>query len=415
MQLDSALYSQHPSVSHIGNDTQQLLEEASASILYTAKRPEVVMERGTGMYIWDTDGKPYLDFIGGWAVNALGHSPAVLRDALASQSAQLVHASPGYYNKPMIQFAKLLTELSGYDRAFFASSGSEANESAIKLARKYGSIHLDGAYEIVTTIGSFHGRTLATMSATGKPQWMQLFAPKVPGFHHVPFNDIEAMRQAVSDRTCAIMIEPVQGEGGVHPADAEYIKELRKLCDERSILLVFDEVQTGIGRTGKLFAFEHYGIRPDIVTLAKGIGAGFPLSAMLTKEELNLFEAGEQGGTYTGQPLAMAVGCAVLGEVVRHNLPSQAEEIGAYIREELHSIAGRFGLSGIRGMGLLIGFDLPRPIGSELAAAALANGLLINAPSPSIIRLMPPLIVTKEDVSVMLERLTISLEQVIGG
>jgi len=395
--------------------TTQLLADAGQAILYTANRPNIVMERGAGMYIWDTDGKSYLDFIGGWAVNALGHSPSVLHEALAAQSGQLVHASPGFYNKPMIQFARRLTELSGYDRVFFASSGSEANESAIKLARKYGSVHLSGACEIVTTIGSFHGRTLATMSATGKPQWEPLFAPKVAGFRHVPFNDIEAMRQAVGDRTCAIMIEPVQGEGGVHPAAGEYVAGLRELCDERGILLVFDEVQTGIGRTGKLFAFEHYGVRPDIVTLAKGIGGGFPLSAMLTLEKHNLFEAGEQGGTYTGQPLAMAAGSAVVEEVVRQRLSQRAEQMGAVIREGLQSIAERFGLERIRGLGLLIGFDLPRSVGSELVAAALANGLLINAPSPAVIRLMPPLIVSEEDAAIMLDRLTASLEQALGG
>ncbi|WP_127533239.1 aspartate aminotransferase family protein [Paenibacillus kobensis] len=415
MPFDHALNIQPSTSGDTGAATQQLLDDAGHSILFTAKRPDVVMERGAGMYLWDTEGNKYLDFIGGWAVNALGHSPAVLHDALAAQSAQLIQVSPGLYNKPMIQFAKRLTELSGYDRAFFASSGSEANESAIKLARKYGSVHLNGAYEIVTTLGSFHGRTLAMMSATGKPHWEPLFAPKVAGFRHVPFNDLEAVEQAVGEQTCAIMIEPVQGEGGVHPADAEYVAGLRKLCDERGILLIFDEIQTGIGRTGKLFAFEHYGLRPDIVTLAKGIGGGFPLSAMLTHEKLNLFEAGEQGGTYTGQPLAMAAGSAVVEEVVRQNLSQRAEAMGVFLREGLQPVAERFGISRIRGMGLLVGFDLPHPVGSELVSAALANGLLINSPSPSVIRLMPPLIVTQEDVSVMLQQLALSLEQVMGG
>lgn len=394
-------------------DTLQLLEAAEKSVLFTAVRPAIIMEKGEGMYLWDTEGRSYLDFIGGWAVNALGHSPRVMQEVLVTQAAQLVNASPSFYNKPMVEFAKQLTELSVFDRVFFGSSGAEANESAIKLARKYGSLHCGGAYEIITTLGSFHGRTLATMSATGKSYWEPLFAPKVPGFLHVPFNDLAAMREAISERTCAIMIEPVQGEGGVHPADRTYVEGLRKLCDEHGILLIFDEIQTGLGRTGKLFAYEHYGVEPDIMTLGKGIGGGFPLSAMLTKERYNLFEPGEQGGTYTAQPLAMAVGRAVVGAIVEEGLSDHAEAQGAYIQSGLASIAERYELTGIRGMGLLIAFDLPQPRGPELVAAAMANGLIINAPSPSVIRLMPPLIVSQSDVDEMLTKLCVTLDAVL--
>ncbi|GMK37878.1 acetylornithine aminotransferase 2 [Paenibacillus sp. CCS19] len=399
---------------HMG-DTQQLLEAAEQSVLFTAARPAVIMEKGEGMYLWDTEGRSYLDFIGGWAVNALGHSPRVIQEALAEQSAQLVNASPGFFNKPMVEFAKQLTELSVFDRVFFGSSGAEANESAIKLARKYGALHRGGAYEIITTLGGFHGRTLAMMSATGKPYWEPLFAPKVPGFRHVPFNDLDAMREAISKQTCAIMIEPVQGEGGVHPADPAYVTGLRELCDEHGILLIFDEIQTGLGRTGKLFAYEHYGIEPDVMTLGKGIGGGFPLSAMLTKERYNLFEPGEQGGTYTGQPLAMAVGKAVVGAIVEQQLAVQAADVGAYIQVELSKIAEGYGLTGIRGMGLLIAFNLPQPRGSELCAASMANGLIINSSSPSVIRLIPPLIVSRSDVDEMLARLRRSLNDVLDA
>lgn len=394
-------------------ETLQLLEAAEQSVLFTAARPAVIMEKGEGMYLWDTEGRAYLDFIGGWAVNALGHTPQVIQKALAEQSAQLVNASPGFYNKPMVEFAKQLTELSVFDRVFFGSSGAEANESAIKLARKYGSLHRGGAYEIITTLGGFHGRTLAMMSATGKPYWEPLFAPKVPGFRHVPFNDLDAMREAISERTCAIMIEPVQGEGGVHLADSAYVAGLRELCDEHGILLIFDEIQTGLGRTGKLFAYEHYGVEPDIMTLAKGIGGGFPLSAMLTKERYNLFEAGEQGGTYTGQPLAMAVGRAVVGAIVEQQLSEHAEAMGDYIQSGLSSIAERYQLTNIRGMGLLIAFDLPESKGSELFAAAMANGLIINASSPSVIRIIPPLIVSQSDVDEMLAKLVLALDAVL--
>jgi len=395
-------------------ETLQLLEAAEKSVLFTAARPSIIMEKGEGMYLWDTEGRSYLDFIGGWAVNALGHSPRIIQEALAEQSAQLVNASPGFYNRPMVEFAKQLTELSVFDRVFFGSTGAEANEGAIKLARKYGALHLGGAYEIITTLGGFHGRTLATMSATGKPYWEPLFAPKVPGFKHVPFNDLEAMREAVSERTCAIMIEPVQGEGGVHPADPAYVQGLRELCDEHGILLIVDEIQTGLGRTGKLFAYEHYDIEPDIMTLGKGIGGGFPLSAMLTKERYNLFEPGEQGGTYTGQPLAMAVGRAVVGAIVDQQLPNHAKELGDYIQTQLTSIAERYRLTGIRGRGLLLAFDLPQPIGPEITAAAMANGLIINSPSPSVIRLMPPLIASHSDADEMLLRLRLALETVMG-
>ncbi len=313
--------------------TDELLDEANTSILFIANRPQVVMEHGEGMYVWDTEGKRYLDFIGGWAVTCLGHSPQVISDALLKQSGKLINVSPAFYNKPMVEFARLLTKLTGLERVFFGSTGAEANESAIKLARKYGSVHKGGAYEIITTNRSFHGRSLATMAATGKAGWEQMFTPQVPGFVKVPFNDIEAIAQAINRNTCAVLLELIQGEGGVYEVSLAYIQELRKLCSEQGILLIFDEIQTGIGRTGSMFAYEHYDVLPDVLTLAKGIGGGFPLSAMLVKEAYNLFEAGDQGGTYTGQPLAMAVGSAVVGEVIGRNLPQQAAEQGMYVLE----------------------------------------------------------------------------------
>ncbi len=394
------------------NTTKELLEQAEKSILFTAKRPNVVMEKGEGMYLWDTDGKKYLDFIGGWAVNCLGHCPAVISDALNEQSSLLVNASPTFYNKPMIELSRLLADISCFDRVSFTSTGAEANEGAIKLARKFGSKYRNGAFEIITTISSFHGRTLATMSATGKKLWDDLFKPKTPGFRHVPFNDIDAMTAAVSDNTCAILLEPVQGEGGVNIADDIYIKDLRKLCNEKGILLIFDETQTGIGRTGKMFAYEHYGVEPDIMTLAKGIGGGFPLSAMLAKEELNIFDAGDQGGTYTGQPLAMTVGLAVIKEVINKNLAERAAIMGDYIMDRLKELALKHPIKNIRGKGLLTAFDLPDPVGKEIVSACLAEGLIINSPQPSSIRLMSPLIVTKSDVDNMIKILSAVLSRI---
>ena len=382
------------------------LTAAKNSILFTTQRPDVVMERGQGMYLWDTAGKKYLDFVGGWAVTSLGHSPAVIAAALQTQSRLLVNASPAFYNTPMLKFAKLLTDISCFDRVFFASSGAEANESAIKLARKYGALHRGGAFEIITTVNSFHGRTLATMSATGKEKWKALFEPKVPGFIHVPLNDPAAVKAAVSDKTCAIMLEPVQGEGGVFAANDEYMKFLRQICTENNILLMVDEVQTGLGRTGKLFAYEHYAIEPDVMTLAKGIGGGFPLSAMLAKEKFNVFEAGDQGGTYSAQPLGMAVGYAVVTEILNKNLTENAARQGAYLTSRLQGIAQQYGLTNIRGQGLLIAVDLPAAKGSAVVSASLAAGLLVNSPQPSTIRLIPPLIVTADDIDAMIEILS---------
>ena len=396
------------------SDTRELLAEAKRSILFTTVRPEVVMEKGEGLYLWDTDGKKYLDFVGGWAVTSLGHSPAVIAKALARQSKVLVNASPSFLNIPMIEYARLLVNRSCFDRVFFASSGAEANEGAIKLARKYGSLYRQGAIEIITTVNSFHGRTLATMSATGKKKWENLFEPKVPGFIHVPLNDFAALKAAVNSRTCAVMLEPIQGEGGVFEVDFDYIRQLRQLCDEQGILLIFDEVQTGLARTGKLFAYQHYGVEPDVMTLAKGIGGGFPLAALLVKERFNIFEAGDQGGTYSGQPLAMAVGLAVMQEVLEKNLVDNAAMQGEYIQKKLHELAARFQLTNIRGKGLLLAFDLPTEQGAEVVAACLRQGLLVNSPQPATIRLMPALIVNTAEIDWMTEILANVLQEVLG-
>ena len=415
------IYSKTPaSVAHAlssSKTAQQLKENLPSyildkeSILFVTKRPEVVMEKGQGMYMWDTEGKKYLDFMGGWAVNCLGHSPAVIAEALGKQASTLVNCSPSFYNTQMLKFSRLLTQTSCFDKVFFSSSGAEANEGAIKLARKYGSKFKSGAYEIITTINGFHGRTLATMSATGKKQWEPLFAPKVSGFVHVPFNDAEAVKKAINEKTCAIMLEPVQGEGGVHVADKEYIQELRKICDENNILLIFDEIQTGIGRTGKMYAYEHYGIEPDIMTLAKGIGGGFPLSAMLTKKRFDIFDEGDQGGSYSSQPLAMSVGYAVVSQVIESALPAHAAKMGKYLMNQFNKIEDKFKLSNIRGLGLLVAFDLDTPRAAEIVSKCLSAGLAINSPQPYSIRLMPPLIVTETEIDEMLATLCSVLSQ----
>lgn len=396
------------------SSSTELLDQARKSILFTTVRPDIVMEQGKGMYLWDSEGRRYLDFIGGWAVTCLGHCPDVIKNALYEQAGRLINASPAFYNRPLIELAKLLTQISCLDKVFFASSGAEANEGAIKLARKYGSIYLNGAYEIITTVNGFHGRTLATMSATGKKHWETLFTPKVPGFKHVEYNNLEALQASISKQTCAIMLEPVQGEGGVFEAEEAYLKAVRKICDDTGILLILDEIQTGLGRTGKMFAYEHYGIEPDVMTLAKGIGGGFPLSALLVKEKYDVFEAGDQGGTYSGQPLAMVAGLAVVNEIVEKKLYLNAEVQGMYLKSSLNGIRDQFGLKDIRGKGLLVAFDLPCEKGQQVVDKCLANGLIVNSPKSAAIRLMPPLIVTREDIDSMMLILKKSLAEVLN-
>ena len=384
----------------------ELFEASRPALLTTAVRPDIVMTGGKGVYLEDMAGRTYLDFVGGWAVNCLGHSPNVLVRAIADQAKQLINASPSFYNKPMLDYARMLVDQTCLDRVFFTSTGAEANEGAIKLARKYGQRHKDGAFEIITTVKGFHGRTLATMAATGKPEWETLFNPKPPGFKKAEFNRADTVRDLVTDKTCAVMIEPVQGEGGVIPATAEFIRELRQICDDTRTLLIFDEIQTGMGRTGTLFAYDAYGVEPDIMTLGKGIGGGFPLSAMLAKEALDIFEPGDQGGTYTAQPLAMATGLAVLKELLDKDIPAHAARMGTLICDRLADLSATLEVDNIRGRGLLLAFDLIHTPGAKLVAACLEKGLLINAPKEKSIRLMPPLVVTEAEIDEMFDILT---------
>ena len=299
-----------------------------------------------------------------------------------------------------------MTAAAGLDRVFFANSGAEANEGAIKLARKWGARHRDGAYEIVTVVDGFHGRTLATMSASGKAAWDELFEPKVAGFPKVPLNDIAAAEAAITDGTVAIMLEPIQGESGVRPAEDSYLKSLRSLADERGLLLILDEIQTGMGRTGALFCFEHTGVRPDILTLGKGIGAGTPLAALLAREEVCCFEPGDQGGTYNGNALMAAVGHAVLDQLTAEGFLARVREAGAALRRGLEALSGTYGLGGVRGRGLLLALDLtPRSDGFALVEKALAEGLLLNAPAPDALRFMPALNVSDGEIVEMLDLL----------
>ena len=394
------------SVAAMQTGTQKMIESAEQSLMYVVTRPGQVMVRGRGSYIWDAEGNRYLDFIQGWAVNCLGHCPPVLVRAINQQARELVNGSPSLYNDRMIELGRLLTENSALDKVFFCSTGAEANEGALKLARKYGAKHLRGAFEVVTTWHSFHGRTLAMMSASGKSAWDGLFDPKVPGFSRVPFNDLKAMEKTVSSRTCAIMVEPVQGEGGVNVASKAYMKGLRKLCDERGILLILDEVQTGIGRTGSLFGYSNFDIEPDIMTLGKGLGSGFPVAALLAKDSACVFEAGDQGSTYSSQPLAMAAGAAVVNEMIKRKIPKRAKTRGNSLMRKLKAMREEFGFTDVRGMGLLVGVDLATEVAPQVVAQCFEKGLLINAPGPKTIRFMPALTVSTKEVDEMLEIFT---------
>jgi len=382
--------------------------EADA-LMDVAARPPLVFVEGRGSWLVDQRGRRYLDFVQGWAVNALGHCPPQITEAIERQSRQLVSASPAFFNAPALELAALLARLSGIERTFLCSSGSEANEGAIKLARKWGQIHRGGAHEIVTFADAFHGRTLATMAASGKPGWDRLFEPKVPGFPKARLNDLASVEACIGERTVAVMLEPVQGEAGVVPAEDDFLRALRALCDQRGLLLILDEVQTGIGRTGTLFAHQHAGVQPDIMTLGKGLGGGVPLAALLARESVaSAFAHGDQGGTYCGNPLMAAVGCAVLSTVAQPDFLAGVRQRAAHLQAKLAGLVERHALTGLRGRGLLQAIDLGRPVGAEVVehARSLApDGLLINSPRPHLLRLMPALNVGFDDIDRMVAML----------
>ena len=368
-------------------------------------RPQTVFVRGEGSWLWDDTGKRYLDFIQGWAVNCLGHAPSCVAEAVAEQAKLLITPSPAYYNAASLKLAKALVDLSCFDQVFFANSGAEANEGAIKLARKFGAKHKGGAFEIITFEGGFHGRTLATMSASGKQAFEPLFEPKVAGFKKARLNDLASVKALINDNTVAVMLEPIQGEAGVWPATDQFIQELRALTHEHGLLLIVDEIQTGMGRTGKLFHYEHTSITPDIMTLGKGIGGGVPLAALLATEHASCFEHGDQGGTFNGNPLMCAAGFAVLEEISKPEFLKAATETGLHLESELQKLSARHGLGEVRGRGLLLALDLKLPIGAAIVAQALEAGLLLNSPQPDALRFMPALNVTREEIAEMIEGL----------
>jgi len=389
----------------------------NTSLMRITERPDLVFSHGSGSWLTDEQGKRYLDFVQGWAVNCLGHAPSIVLQALTEQAARLVNPSPAFYNRPSLELAECLTSHSVFDRVFFANSGAEANEGAIKLARKWGQRHKAGAFEIITFESGFHGRTLATMSASGKPGWDKLFAPQVAGFPKARLNDVDSVTALITSDTVAIMLEPVQGEAGVIPTTDEFMRALRELSDRNQLLLIVDEVQTGIGRTGKLFAYEHFGIVPDIMTLGKGMGGGIPLAALLAREEVCCFDAGDQGGTFNGNPLMTAVGLAVLNAILAPGFLDDVARKGEYLSAGLNALSVDLGLSGERGIGLLRALVLPDNGASTIVLKARQrdpDGLLLNAPRPNLLRFMPALTVTHKEIDLMVEWLTRVLEEPTG-
>ncbi|MCX6022450.1 MAG: aspartate aminotransferase family protein [Chloroflexi bacterium] len=373
----------------------------------------VTMERGEGAYLFDTDGKKCLDFVGGWAVTSLGHCPPVLVEAITAQAKKLIITSNDLFTIPQIQLAQFLVDNSVLDRCFFSNSGAEANEGAIKLAKKYGKVKKNGAYEIITADKSFHGRTLATTAATGHPEYHVTYVPLQPGFVQVPFNDIEALKKATNDNTVAIMLEPVQGEGGVNIPVGDYLKDVRTWCDQNGLLLILDEVQTGAGRLGTLWGYEQFGVEPDIMTLAKGMGSGFPVAALTAKEHCSVFAPGDHGTTFGGSPLATAAGLAVLSYMLENDVPGNAAKVGAYLLDKLAGLKAKHSnITDVRGRGMLLAVQFDRDIAMDVVTAGIEVGFLANPVSANAIRLMPPLVITTAEADEAVDLLDKALTRV---
>jgi len=372
--------------------------------MQTFKRLPVTLVRGSGMKVWDSNGKEYLDFFAGLAVDCLGHCHPAVVDALTKQAKTLIQTSNLFYTIPQTQLAELLVNNSCLDRVFICNSGAEANEGAIKLARRYGKLKLNGANEIITTHESFHGRTLATTAATGQAKFQEPYVPLPNGFINVDYNNISTIKAATTKSTCAVMLEPIQGEGGVNVPDDDYLKQVRDWCNEKGILLILDEVQTGIGRTGTLFAYEQYGIEPDIMTLAKGLGGGVPIAAFLSKENVTVFKPGEHGTTFGGNPLVCAVAVAVLNYIIENDISSNAKVVGQYFIDKLKKLAAKYDyITEVRGKGLLLAIGFNADISEDIVLKCLEAGLLVNNVKPNSLRFIPPLTVTNKDVDKAVE------------
>ena len=386
--------------------TTEWMDKESKYYMFVVRRQPVVIARGEGTRVWDVEDKEYLDFTSGWAVNNVGHANSVVADAIAEQARTLLQTSNQFYTIPQLQLAEILVENSAMDKVFFCNSGAEANEGAMKLARRYGAQKRNGAFEIVTALNSFHGRTMANVSATGQPHYQELFQPIPPGFSHVPFDDIEALKGAITDRTVAVMLEPVQAEGGVNIPSEGYLQNVRDFCDENELLLIFDEVQTGIGRLGTLFGYQSFGVEPDIMTLAKGLGGGVPIGAFMATDEAMAFQPGDHGSTFGGNALTCAAAYASTKYILDNDVVDNAATVGAYLGQGLNDLMSRHDfITEVRGMGCLWAMLFDSDITPAVVGACNDAGILLNPLRPNAVRLMPPLTVTKEEIDEALERL----------
>jgi acetylornithine/N-succinyldiaminopimelate aminotransferase len=386
---------------------KEIYQQDKEAYLPVFARYQIVLDHGEGPYVYDINGKKYIDYLGGIAVNVLGHNHPGLVKAISDQAGKMIHCSNLYYTKVQADAAVKLKKLSGLDKVFFGNSGAEANEGAIKAARKYAHSIDEEKSQIITAVHSFHGRTLATLTATGQPKYQQGVGPLPQGFDYVEYNDIEALEQMVTDKTCAVMLEPIQGEGGVNMPKQEYLKKVRALCDKHHALLIFDEIQTGIGRTGKMFAYEHFGVKPDIVTLAKGLAGGVPIGAfIMTDAVAGAFHAGDHGTTFGGNPLACAAANLVLDTIAEDHLLENVETVGAYLKGKLEGFQQKYPslITEVRGLGFILGMQLTKP-GREIVDECLKYGAIINCTAGDVLRFVPPLIITKDHVDELVETL----------
>ncbi len=379
----------------------QITAKGDAYVMNTYKRIPLAFEKGQGSWLWDADGKKYLDFLSGLAVNCLGYAHPVMVKAISEQAAKIMHTSNLYWIKQQVEIAQILVEQSGLGKAFFCNSGAEANESAIKLARKYAKAKMgQDKYEVITFSNSFHGRTLATVSATGQTKYQKGFEPLPTGFKFAEFNDLEDLRSKVTDKTCAVMLEPIQGEGGINAALPEFLKGVKELCNEKGLLLIFDEVQCGIGRTGKMFAYQNYGIQPDILTLAKSLAGGFPIGAMIASDQVAAgFVPGDHASTFGGNHLACSTALAVINYILDNNLMDHVLEMGKYLRTKFDGLKDKYSfIREVRGMGLMIGIQVEAD-GNRILEECMKEGLIINCVGGNVLRLLPTFIITKEEAN----------------
>jgi acetylornithine/N-succinyldiaminopimelate aminotransferase len=380
--------------------------------MHTIKRLPLTLVRGQGARVWDDHGREYLDFVGGWAVNSLGHCHPVLIEALTEQAKTLIQASNQFYTVPQIRLAELLVRNSCFDKVFFCNSGAEANEGAVKLARRFGKLHLQGAFEVITTFNSFHGRTLAMVAATGQRKFQEPYTPLPGGFINVDYDRIEAIKEATTSQTCAVMLEPIQAEGGINIPSDGYLRQVRHWCDQKGILLILDEIQTGMGRLGTLFGYQQYGIEPDIVTLAKGLASGVPIGVVMARNKADVFQPGEHGSTFGGNPLACAAAYATLKYIIDNDVPGNVDRVGRYLDARLKALKSRFDfIVDVRGRGLLKAVEFSMDMAESVLMACLDRGLLVNKVKPNTLRFIPPLIVGQPEV----DRAVGILEEVLAG